>query len=165
MRSSRRRTALPAILRNDFKRLMEDIESIENDMETLKRDYSAWCKDIQNIDLGNITRHARELEWNLNMTISDCAVACRQYWKEYNFPVAEGLGRSSAYMECICSGLENMKKGFHEGDIRFSLFKDLCVDWEEFKKSICHTQRLVNKHQERRKNFHWLTENDEERSQ
>lgn len=67
-------------------------------------------------------------------------------------------------MECICSGLENMKKCFHEGDIRFSLFKDLCVDWEEFKKSICHTQRLVNKHQERRKNFHWLTENDEERS-
>ncbi len=154
------RDALPTILRSDFKRLMEGIEGIEKDMEALKHDYSAWTNDIQqNIDLRNIIRHTRKLEWNLNMTISDFAMACRQYWKEYNFPVSEGLRRSSVYMDCICGGLENIKKGFREGEIRFSLIKELCVDWEEFKKSIFHTQRLVNQRQKRRKNFHWLDEN------
>jgi hypothetical protein len=130
-------------------------------METLKRDYS----EFQNIDLRNITSDIRGLEWNLGMTISDFTIACRQYWKDYNFGVAEGLRKSSGYMDCICSDLENMKKAFHEGGICFSLFKELCGNWKELKKSILRTQHLVNQWQERRKNFHWLGENHQKRKQ
>lgn len=149
-----------AILRSDFKRLREGIQGIERDMQALKRDYPAWTSDVrQDIDLGNIMRHARELEWDLDTAISDFAVACRQYWKEYNLPVAEGLRSSSVYLDCICTGLKNMRMGFQEWYFRFRLFKELCVDWEEFKKSIFHTQRLVTHCRERRKNFHWLGEN------
>jgi len=156
---------LASILRSDFKRLVQDIQSIERDMETLKRDYSEWTRDIQNIDLGDIIGDARELEWNLSVTMSDFTMACRQYWKEYNVLVAEGLRRSSVYMDCICNDLENMKKAFHDGKICFSLFKELCVDWEELKKSILRTQHLVNQCQERRKNFHWLGENHQKQKQ
>lgn len=151
---------MPAILRSDFKRLMEGMESIEKDMEALKCDSPAWTNDIQqDIDLGNIMRHARELDWNLNMAISDFAMACRRYWKEYNLPAADSLRSSSIYLDCICSSLEKMRKGFHEGSIRLYLFKKLCVDWKDFKKAIFNTQRLVYQCQERRKNFHWLGEN------
>lgn len=136
------------------------MENIERDMETLRRGYSAWTRDIQDIDLGNILKHARELEWNLNMTLSDCDMACRQYWKEYNFPVAEGLRRSSVLMDCIRHGLEEVKNGFHEGERHFFLFKELHDDWKEFKKCIYLTHRLVSRPHERRKNFHWLTEDD-----
>jgi hypothetical protein len=151
---------LSAILRSDFKTLLKGIEGIEKDLEALKRDYSAPTSPTQqDIDLGNILRHARELEWNLNIAILDFTMACRRYWKEYNFPVAEGLRSSSVYLDGICGGLENMKEGFQEGCFRSHRFKELCIDWKEFKKSIFHTRRLVNQCQERRKNFHWLGEN------
>jgi hypothetical protein len=159
MQSSGKGDMVPVILRNDFKRLMRDIENMEKDMGTLKCGYSARSKDIQNIDFGDIIRHARELEWNFNMAIADFAIACKQYWKEYNFPVAEALRTSLVYMDCISNDLEDVKKGIYKGKIRFALFKELCVDWEEFKKSIYHTRRLANQYQKRRKNFHWLTEN------
>lgn len=139
---------------------MKDIKGVEKDLEALKRDCSARTSEIQqDMDLRNILRHARELEWNLNIAISDFTMACRRYWKEYNFPIAEGLRSSSVYLDCICDGLENMRKGFQEGCFPFNRFRGLCVDWKEFKKSIFHTRRLVSQCQERRKNFHWLDEN------
>lgn len=137
---------------------MEGMAHIEKDMATLKRDYSAWANDVQAIDLRHILRHVRGLKQDLDITLADCHVACRRYWKDYNIPVAEGLRKASVYMDCILNDLEGMKKGFNREDIRWGLFKELYVDWEDFKRCINHTQGLVNQPQERRKNFHWVTE-------
>ncbi|MGM0425826.1 MAG: hypothetical protein ACQEQ7_01160 [Thermodesulfobacteriota bacterium] len=151
---------MPAILRSEFKRMMENMTHMEKDLTTLKGDYSAWANDVQAIDLKHILRHARDLKQNLDITFSDWHIACRRYWKDYNIPVAGGLRKALVFMDCICKELEDMHQGYHNKENRFGLFKELYMDWEEFKRCIYHTQALINEPQERRKNFHWIHEGD-----
>jgi hypothetical protein len=134
---------------------MMDADEIQKGLEMLVQNHTAWARERQQRDLMQLIEHVKRLELDLSTILSGCIFLGRQYWKDHNLRLLEGLHRSCAVMNTLFQDLHKIRTALNEAKINPSDLRQLIIDWGRFKESVFQTQKCMEYPQRRRKNTAW----------
>lgn len=138
-----------------MKSLMKEMEHVEKELTRLLDKEDAWPKAHQDATLSDNQRwlitYFKRIEQAINITLFDCQILGKQYWKDHNLPAIESLHRSFIHMERLFKNLHMLKKNYEAGLMNYSALRRLLADWARFKKSLLRAHKSIQKYKQRRK--------------
>jgi hypothetical protein len=133
--------SMDSILERDVRKLLDDTETIKQDLERLEQDYSAWARKREENDLANLMEDLKSAEIDVSTMTTDCVSASLQSGRNVPTVVFYDLHQSFVWLDALFNDLKKARSELQDAHIQHDLIDHFEIDCGRFTKTAEQIRR------------------------